>query len=216
MPENAKSPSEPSMEEIIASISRIITDEKTSVEPVRPVPGEKSEILELTEVVDEDGSVRRVAPEAGSSERRPTGSAAAVDPAAANATARSGPGPHVPRPRLSRGSNSAANAFCRQRRREPLRPRSPSSAHYRESDAGRASFRLEVSTAHSKTSCAICCGRCYRLGSTKISPGSSSGWSEKRSPASLVRQGCADPSRGPVTGSAFCGQGCDRLLDADN
>jgi cell pole-organizing protein PopZ len=48
MPENPKSPSEPSMEEIIASISRIITDEKTSVEPVRPVPGEKSEILEQT------------------------------------------------------------------------------------------------------------------------------------------------------------------------
>src|SRR5260370_35851318 len=91
MPENAKSPSEPSMEEIIASISRIITDEKTSVEPVRPVPGEKGEILELTEVVDEDGSVRRVAPEAGSSERRATGSPAA-DPPAANATAWGGPG----------------------------------------------------------------------------------------------------------------------------
>src|SRR5690349_25131521 len=80
MPENAKSPSEPSMEEIIASISRIITDEKTSVEPVRPVPGEKSEILELTEIVDEDGSVRRVAPEADTPERRPTEPAAAADP----------------------------------------------------------------------------------------------------------------------------------------
>jgi uncharacterized protein len=78
------------MEEIIASISRIITDEKTSVEPVRPVPGEKSEILELTEVVDEDGSVRRVVPEAGSSDRRTTGSSAGVDPTAANASARSG------------------------------------------------------------------------------------------------------------------------------
>src|SRR5947209_12271296 len=92
MPENSKSPSEPSMEEIIASISRIITDEKTSVEPVRPVPGEKSDILELTEVVDEDGSVRRVAPEAGSSDGRPTRSSAGADPAAANATARSSPG----------------------------------------------------------------------------------------------------------------------------
>ena len=80
------------MEEIIASISRIITDEKTSVEPVRPVPSDKSEILELTEVVDEDGSVRRVALEADAPERRPTGPAAAVDPTAANATARSGPG----------------------------------------------------------------------------------------------------------------------------
>ena len=78
------------MEEIIASISRIITDEKTPVEPVRPVPGEKSEILELTEVVDEDGSARRGVPEAGSSGRRPAGSTTVVDTAAANATAQSG------------------------------------------------------------------------------------------------------------------------------
>jgi hypothetical protein len=125
MPENAKSPSEPSMEEIIASISRIITDEKTSVEPVRPAPGEKSEILELTDVVDEDGSVRRVAPEAVSAERRPTGSAAAVDPAAAIVTARSGPNalpPEAevePRPELGRDrilssatSGAAAAAFA--------------------------------------------------------------------------------------------------------
>jgi hypothetical protein len=137
MPENAKSPSEPSMEEIIASISRIITDEKTSVEPLRSVPGEKSEVLELTEVVDEDGSVRRVAPEAGTPERRPTGPTAAVDPAAANATARSGPGPLRPEaevePKLEIGrerilssatSGAAAAAFAqlgalpRERRRE--------------------------------------------------------------------------------------------------
>jgi cell pole-organizing protein PopZ len=137
MPENAKSPSEPSMEEIIASISRIITDEKMSVEPVRPDPGEKSEILELTEVVDEDGSVRRVAPETASSERRPAGPAAAGDPTAANATARSGPGPLHPEaevePRLelsrdrilsSATSGAAAAAFAqlgalpRERRRE--------------------------------------------------------------------------------------------------
>jgi cell pole-organizing protein PopZ len=137
MPENAKSPSEPSMEEIIASISRIITDEKTSVEPVRPVPGQKSEILELTEVVDEDGSVRRIASEASSSERRPTGSAAADTPAA-NATAQSGgPGPLRPEaevePKLELGrerilssatSGAAAAAFAqlgalpRERRRE--------------------------------------------------------------------------------------------------
>ena len=91
MPENTKSPSEPSMEEIIASISRIITDEKTPVEPVRPVPGEKSDVLELTEVVDEDGSVRRVAPETGSSERRTTEPASADDPRVTNAAARSGP-----------------------------------------------------------------------------------------------------------------------------
>ena len=131
MPENVKSPSEPSMEEIIASISRIITDEKTSVEPARPVPEEKSEILELTEIIDEDGSVRRIAPEAGSSERHPIGSAAAADPA--NATARSGPGALGPEaevePRLELGrerilssttSGAAAAAFVdRVNRRDP-------------------------------------------------------------------------------------------------
>jgi uncharacterized protein len=126
------------MEEIIASISRIITDEKTSVEPVRPVPGEKGEILELTEVVDEDGSERRAAPEAGSSGRRPVGSAAVVDTAAANATAQSsGSGPLRPEaevePKLELGrerilssatSGAAAAAFAqlgvlpRERRRE--------------------------------------------------------------------------------------------------
>ena len=90
MSDNVKSPSEPSMEEIIASISRIITDEKTPVEPLRPVPGEKSDVLELTEVVDEDG-LGRVAPETDSSERRPTGSATADDPRVSSAAARSRP-----------------------------------------------------------------------------------------------------------------------------
>jgi uncharacterized protein len=137
MPENVKSPSEPSMEEIIASISRIITDEKTSVEPARSIPEGKSEILELTEIVDEDGSVRRIAPEAGSSKRHPIGSADATDLAAANATAQSGPSALRPEaevePRLELGrerilssttSGAAAAAFAqlgslpRERRRE--------------------------------------------------------------------------------------------------
>lgn len=137
MPENAKSPSEPSMEEIIASISRIITDEKTPVEPLRPIPGEKGEVLELTEVVDENGSVRRVAPEADGSERRPTGSLEAVDLAAASATPRSAQGPlraeAEVEPKLELGrerilssatSGAAAAAFAqlgvlpRERRRE--------------------------------------------------------------------------------------------------
>ena len=76
-------------------------------------------------------------PEAGSSERRPTGPVAAVDPTAGNATARSGPGPLSPEaevePRLELGrerilssatSGAAAAAFAqlgslpRERRRE--------------------------------------------------------------------------------------------------
>jgi uncharacterized protein len=61
MPENTKSPPEPSMEEIIASISRIITEDKAQSEPARPVTNEKSDILELTEALNEDGSVRHIA-----------------------------------------------------------------------------------------------------------------------------------------------------------
>src|SRR6516162_8038032 len=60
------------MEEIIASISRIIAEDKdpadrrvgtkTQSDTVAPAPREKSDILELTQVVNEDGSVRRVSP----------------------------------------------------------------------------------------------------------------------------------------------------------
>ena len=67
-----KSPSDPSMEEIIASISRIIAEDKHPAEQrvaARPPSdvgapnlGEDSDILELTQVVNQDGSVRRVSP----------------------------------------------------------------------------------------------------------------------------------------------------------
>ena len=65
-----KSPSDPSMEEIIASISRIITEDKHSadrhVETKAPTEtgtsAESSDILELTQVVNQDGSVRRISP----------------------------------------------------------------------------------------------------------------------------------------------------------
>lgn len=89
MPDNAKSPSEPSMEEIIASISRIITEEKRPSEPARAVSTEKSEILELTEVVDEDGSVRRVTPMANKPDTLAAEPTRAADPPSANVAARS-------------------------------------------------------------------------------------------------------------------------------
>ena len=68
----AKPTSDPSMEEIIASISRIIAEDKqpadrqmgTKVpgEAVAPVPADRSDILELTQVVNEDGSVSQISP----------------------------------------------------------------------------------------------------------------------------------------------------------
>src|SRR5216683_3547365 len=69
---DAKSHSEPSMEEIIASISRVIAED---IHPgdrrpgdvqlggkVPPVPREGGDVLELTQVVNEDGSVSRITP----------------------------------------------------------------------------------------------------------------------------------------------------------
>jgi uncharacterized protein len=137
MPDNAKSPPEPSMEEIIASISRIITEDKRPGEPVRPVAGVKSDILELTEAVNEDGSARRVAPSA----ENPT--PPSVDPSANNAS-RSRPEPLNSdagiEPRLelyperivsaaTSGAPAAAfsqlNALSRERRREGELPIGP-------------------------------------------------------------------------------------------
>jgi hypothetical protein len=79
MPDNAKSSPEPSMEEIIASISRIITEDKRPPEPARPVAPEKSDILELTQVVNEDGSVRREVPAVGNPSATSARTAAAMD-----------------------------------------------------------------------------------------------------------------------------------------
>jgi len=86
MPNNPKTPTEPSMEEIIASISRIISEEKRPIEPVSPASDEKPGILELTEVVDEDGSVRRVLPFAENSTASPAHSVNPAGPSATNGT----------------------------------------------------------------------------------------------------------------------------------
>ena len=54
------------MEEIIASISRIITEDKKPNEGPHPVRRESGDILNLTDAVNEDGSVRRLVPLADS------------------------------------------------------------------------------------------------------------------------------------------------------
>ena len=129
------------MEEIIASISRIITDDKRPSDPVRPVPEEKSDVLELTEAVNEDGSVRRVTPLPENPTALSTEPAASVDPLAAKATAQNEPKPSQTdaaiEPRLDPGrerilsaatSGAAAAAFAqlgalpRERRREGEMP----------------------------------------------------------------------------------------------
>ena len=135
MPDNAKSPSEPSMEEIIASISRIITEDKALSEPVRP-SDEKSDILELTEALNEDGSVRHIAATEETTNPAPA-SAAREEAPIANATTSAEPGRShrdaVTEPKLGPGrerivsaatSGAAAAAFAqlgalpREKRRE--------------------------------------------------------------------------------------------------
>jgi cell pole-organizing protein PopZ len=137
MPENAKSPPEPSMEEIIASISRIITEDKKPNEAERAVATQRDDILELTEAVDEDGSVRRVTPLASNPSAASAGSsppvdAPMVDPdklveaGAPGAEAGGNVRPEIGRERIlsSATSGAAAAAFAqlgalpRERRRE--------------------------------------------------------------------------------------------------
>jgi cell pole-organizing protein PopZ len=125
------------MEEIIASISRIITEDKTPGEPARPIDEDKSEILELTEAVGEDGSVRHVPPFSENSSTASSGSDGPPSPPSADAATHSEPEmsqkdaatqpPHgLVRQRILSSATSGAaaaafaqlGAFPRERRRE--------------------------------------------------------------------------------------------------
>jgi uncharacterized protein len=124
MPENAKSPPEPSMEEIIASISRIITEDKRTDEPVHPAARETSDILELTQAVNEDGSVRQLTPSADNpGAQLPTPSGAVELPPRADVALQPS-GANRERILSSATSGAAAAAFAqlgtlpRERRRE--------------------------------------------------------------------------------------------------
>jgi cell pole-organizing protein PopZ len=60
---DAKPQPEPSMEEILASINRIIADEKKPGDAAAPPrAGRQDDVLELTDAVGEDGTVRRIEP----------------------------------------------------------------------------------------------------------------------------------------------------------
>jgi len=145
-----KSQPEPSMEEIIASISRIIAEDKHPAdqrvgakgqsEVVALASGERSEILDLTQVVNEDGSVRRVSPWAevatapSASPDEPTASpadaAGRIEPPPSHADAALEPRLDSGRERIvsAATSGAAAAAFAqlgalpRERRNEPELP----------------------------------------------------------------------------------------------
>jgi uncharacterized protein len=108
------------MEEIIASISRIMAEDNRPVDPIRPV-AEKRGILELTEAIEADGSVRRLTPAAASSSasaeagREPSSEipAARLEPEPASPDP--GAKPDLPRERIlsAATSGAAASAFAR-------------------------------------------------------------------------------------------------------
>jgi hypothetical protein len=132
------------MEEIIASISRVIAQDKQPVDKraedtradgtVLPSSGKRTDILELTQAVDEDGSVRRVTPRTEGEAAPPAESAATAAAPAADATTRTEPRvADATEPRLdaarerivsAAASGAAAAAFAqlgalpRDRRRE--------------------------------------------------------------------------------------------------
>ncbi len=105
------------MEEIIASISRIIAEDNRSADAVR-APADRGGILELTEAIAADGSVRRLAPLGAS----PPGAGTGREPALASPAPPLDPEPPrpdpAPAPRPERilspaTSGAAATAFAR-------------------------------------------------------------------------------------------------------
>ena len=113
---------DPSMEEIIASISRIIAEDERPLDRPRPSsPAPRAAVLELTEAIEADGSVRRLAPAGGSSAGVQPGRQAALAGAAARDTEPPRPfgamaeKAESPRERIlsAATSEAAATAFAR-------------------------------------------------------------------------------------------------------
>jgi cell pole-organizing protein PopZ len=143
-----KSPSDPSMEEMIASISRIIAEDKPGAErrvgaiasSAAAVSTVKGDILELTQVVDEDGSMRKIPPWAGDAAApsrlpdapiaSPAEAAARIEPQSSRADPVLEPRPSSGRERIVSATTSEVvaatfaqlGALPRERRDEPELP----------------------------------------------------------------------------------------------
>ena len=119
-PTSSPATPESSMEEIIASISRIIAEDNRMPHPTRTGPGLTGGILELTEAIEADGSMRKLAGAASSSaepaqEPAPTLPAARIEPQAPNIDASVGAKPDQPRENIlsAEASEAAVAAFGR-------------------------------------------------------------------------------------------------------
>ena len=110
---------ESSMEEIIASIGRIIAEDNRTPHPARISPRENGDILELTEVIEPDGSVRRLGSGTPAGPQTVTGPLSAIpaetEPAGLEAETATRPAAEASRERLlsATASEPAAAAFAR-------------------------------------------------------------------------------------------------------
>jgi cell pole-organizing protein PopZ len=94
---DAKPQPEPSMEEILASINRMIADDEKPGDAVaRPAVERRTEVLDLTEAIDEDGMVRRITP------KGPEGNGERIEPEPPRIAA-SEPAPPAAEPKLDPG-----------------------------------------------------------------------------------------------------------------
>ncbi len=187
---------EPSMEEIIASISRTIAEDGRGNKPVAPAVAGTADILDLTEAVNEDGSVRKIKP----ADPRADMPGVTKDSASTAASVRvvpdpphadSGAGANRDRgPLLSAAaSEAAATAFAGLGAAPPVRRNDPGLAL----------------VAGERTLDEIVCDTLRPLLQDWLDgtlPGLSSGWCATKSRASPARPGGADragqkPRRGP-------------------
>ena len=122
---------ESSMEDIIASISRIIAEDSRAPPPLRGSGREKSGVLELTEMVEADGTVRKLDGDKGHgaqavTERLSSAPAAAEPGAAAGEAAIGGSADEVRESLVSTSAGEATitafgrlGAFAGEQRPEP-------------------------------------------------------------------------------------------------
>jgi uncharacterized protein len=108
---------ESSMEEIIASISRIIAEDNRTPRPSPTAPGLKTGILELTEAVEADGSIRKLAgaEPLGAEPVKEPAPAAPIEPLAPNIGSSVEAKPDQPRENIlsAEASEAAVAAFGR-------------------------------------------------------------------------------------------------------
>jgi len=188
MPDNAKTPNEPSMEEIIASISRIISEEKRPIEPASPAAGEKTNILELTEVVDEDGSVRRVTPSPTKLNASSGESGATAISSVTNSIEQSEPMPGHP----DRGTEPRRD-LGRERILSSVKSGAAAAAFAQLGGLPRERHRQgELLLGGADRTLAVCSGRYCKPGLMNIFPASSNGWFEKKSRALSAKRGSAE------------------------